>query len=84
MAPPPPPPRHGRSSMDAQSPGQAQRPSGEYSRRSNESVRRGSNVSSIQQEETPEPANKHDILADLSKLQREIDALRQRETGRIT
>ncbi|PVH76993.1 hypothetical protein DL98DRAFT_277951 [Cadophora sp. DSE1049] len=82
--PPPPPPRHGRSSMDAQSPGNSQRPSGEYSRRSNETAQRGSNVSSAQQEELPEPANKHDILADLSKLQREIDALRQNETGRIT
>ncbi|KAK0114007.1 hypothetical protein ONS95_014250 [Cadophora gregata] len=84
MAPPPPPPRHGRSSMDAQSPGNSQRPSGEYSRRSNESARRGSNFSSGQPEKATEPANKHDILADLSKLQREIDALRQNETGRIT
>jgi len=84
MAPPPPPPRHGRSSMDAQSPGNSQRPSGEHSRRSIESARRGSNVASVQQDELPEPANKHDILADLSKLQREIDALRQSETGRIT
>ncbi|KAL5323035.1 hypothetical protein ACEPPN_007562 [Leptodophora sp. 'Broadleaf-Isolate-01'] len=79
MAPPPPPPRHSRGSMEIQSPGNSQRPSGEYSRRSNESARRGS-----QPEDAAESTNKHDILADLSKLQREIDALRQSETGRIT
>ncbi|KAG4432853.1 hypothetical protein IFR05_011653 [Cadophora sp. M221] len=79
MAPPPPPPRHSRGSMEVHSPGNSQRPSGEYSRRSNESARRGSQL-----EDSAESANKHDILADLSKLQREIDALRQSETGRIT
>ncbi|KAH7369559.1 hypothetical protein BKA65DRAFT_1154 [Rhexocercosporidium sp. MPI-PUGE-AT-0058] len=82
MAPPPPPPRHSRSSLDVQSPGNLQRSSGEYTRRSNESARRGS------QYEEPsvavETESKNDILADLSKLQREIDALRQSETGRIT
>ncbi|KAL2063918.1 hypothetical protein VTL71DRAFT_4412 [Oculimacula yallundae] len=83
MAPPPPPPRHSRRSMEVQSPTNSQRPSGEYLRQSSESARRGS------QQEAPleiseQPPNKHDILADLSKLQREIDALRQSETGKIT
>ena len=86
VAPPPPPPhRHGRSSMEAQSPGASRRPSGEQSRRSMESARRGSEASSILEEERVESkAGGHDILADLSALQRDIDALRiQSEKQRV-
>jgi hypothetical protein len=63
LPPPPPPPRQGDSSR---------RTSGENSRKSGESASKGSERSSIQEEERP------DILADLTKLQREIDALRAR------
>ena len=89
MAPPPPPPphRHGRrSSKEAQSPGESRRPSGEQSRRSVESARRGSAASSIREEERIESnVGKPDIMADLSALQREIDALRiQSEKERVT
>lgn len=93
MVPPPPPPRHGRSSMDGNSPGNSRRPSGEYNRRSSEQVRRGSTASSLSQVESavaaeplpmlpprPQP-EAHDVLADLSALQREIDALRGSKQG---
>ncbi|KAH8661581.1 hypothetical protein BGZ60DRAFT_530532 [Tricladium varicosporioides] len=86
IPPPPPPHRHGRSSMDAQSSGDSRRPSGEQSRRSIESARRGSGASSVSQYERidAQPAS-NDILADLSALQKEIDALRtQSEKERIT
>jgi hypothetical protein len=86
MAPPPPPPRHGRRvSSDAQSPGESRRPSGEYLRRSIESARRGSTSSSIQEERCDSNVGRPDIMADLSALQREIDALRiQSEREKVT
>jgi hypothetical protein len=88
MPPPPPPHRHGRGSMDGQSPGASRRPSGEQGRRSTESARRGSTTSSLSQAERTESnqaVGGHDILADLSALQREIDALRnQSEKERLT
>ena len=87
MAPPPPPPRHGRRiSIDAQSPGQSRRTSGEHPRRSIESARRGSASSSIREEESlGSNVGRPDIMADLSALQREIDALRlQSEKERVT
>ncbi|KAE9369232.1 hypothetical protein N431DRAFT_427432 [Stipitochalara longipes BDJ] len=86
MAPPPPPPRHGRRvSLDAQSPGESRRPSGEYLRRSIESARRGSASSSIQEERLESNVGRPDIMADLSALQREIDALRiQSEKEKVT
>lgn len=71
IPPPPPPHRHGRSSMEG---GASQRTSGDYSR-SGDGLRRGSEASSIQQEGL---SDRPDILADLSKLQKEIDALRAR------
>ena len=89
MPPPPPPPhRHGRSSMEEGS----RRTSAEQGRRSMDSARRGSEVSSISQlerVESPEPVGGtnggHDILAEMSKLQREIDALRiKSEKERVT
>ncbi|KUJ14974.1 uncharacterized protein LY89DRAFT_126828 [Mollisia scopiformis] len=85
MPPPPPPPRHGRTSFDGQSPGTSRRTSSDYPRRSMDSARRGSAASSVLQmpEEVQGPAG-HDILADLSKLQAEIDALRnQAEKERV-
>ncbi|PMD19186.1 hypothetical protein NA56DRAFT_680271 [Hyaloscypha hepaticicola] len=87
MAPPPPPPRHGRRiSTDAQSPGQSRRTSGEQPRRSIESARRGSASSSIREDESlGSNVGRPDIMADLSALQREIDALRiQSEKERVT
>ncbi len=87
MAPPPPPPRHGRRiSIDAQSPGQSRRTSGEQPRRSIESARRGSASSSIREEESlGSNVARPDIMADLSALQQEIDALRvQSEKERVT
>jgi hypothetical protein len=54
--------------------GASQRTSGDYSR-SGDGLRRGSEASSIQQEGL---GDRPDILADLSKLQKEIDALRAR------
>jgi hypothetical protein len=64
--PPPPPPRNSDTSR---------RTSGENSRKSWDSVRRGSQASSVQEDRYEE---RPDILADLTKLQREIDALRAR------
>ena len=64
--PPPPPPRHSDTSR---------RTSGETSRKSWDSARKGSETSSVQEETQEE---RPDILADLTKLQREIDALRSR------
>ncbi|CZT00341.1 uncharacterized protein RCO7_08312 [Rhynchosporium graminicola] len=86
LGPPPPPPRHGRRSMDApKSPTDSQRRSGEYFRQSIESARRGSSQYETTSEiKEIEEGNRHDILADLSKLQQDIDALRQAETGKIT
>jgi hypothetical protein len=88
MAPPPPPPhRHARrSSSETQSPIESRRPSGEQSRRSIESARRDSTSSSIREEERVESnVRRPDIMADLSALQREIDALRiQSERERVT
>jgi hypothetical protein len=87
MAPPPPPPRHRRRiSFDAQSPGESRRTSGEHPRRSIESARRGSASSSIREEENfVSSVGRPDIMADLSALQREIDALRvQSERERVT
>jgi hypothetical protein len=87
MFPPPPPPhRHGRTSMEAQSADASRRPSGEQSRRSIESARRGSAASSmLEAERIGGISGGHDILADLSALQREIDALRtQSEKQRVT
>jgi hypothetical protein len=85
--PPPPPPRHGRRiSTDAHSPGESRRTSGEHPRRSIESARRGSVSSSIREEEWLESnVGRPDIMADLSALQREIDALRiQSEREKVT
>lgn len=87
MAPPPPPPRHGRRiSIDGQSPGESRRTSGEHPRRSIESARRGSASSSIREESNLESnVGRPDIMADLSALQREIDALRIRsEREKVT
>jgi hypothetical protein len=88
MAPPPPPPsRHGRRvSTDAHSPGESRRTSGEHPRRSIESARRGSASSSIREEKWLESnVGRPDIMADLSALQREIDALRtQSEREKVT
>jgi hypothetical protein len=72
IPPPPPPPRLGDASR---------RTSGEHSRRSGESMRKGSETSSIQEERNEE---RPDILADLSKLQREIDALRAKGEKSVT
>ena len=80
--PPPPPPPH-RHGQQAQSPGASRRASGEQ-RRSIDNVRRGSGSSSVSQVERIE-TNPGDILADLSALQREIDALRnQSGNQRVT
>lgn len=86
IPPPPPPPRHGRKSSEseAQSPGTSRRPSGEYLRRSGEHSRRSidstrrDSIASLAIQEDPQAVDEsqNDILADLSKLQREIDALR--------
>lgn len=69
VPPPPPPHRHGKENE------KLPEPSGEHSRRSTDSVQRDSvSVSQLTKVET-NPGN-HDILADLSALQRDIDALR--------
>jgi hypothetical protein len=80
--PPPQPPPHRHGNKETQSPG----PSGEKSRRSTDSVRRGSGASSVSQVERVESnPGSHDILADLSALQRDIDALRSQSAGeRVT
>jgi hypothetical protein len=89
--PPPPPHRHGRPSMETQSPSASQRTSGEQPRQSVDIVRRESTASIVLQETVAgrtvesEAAERHDILADLTKLQRDIDALRvQSEMDRVT
>jgi hypothetical protein len=82
VIPPPPPPR-ARNSLDAQLPENTQRHSGEHPRKSYEaSFRRDSRASSLSTVNIveDEPAS-HDILADLSALQREIDALRVQSDG---
>jgi hypothetical protein len=87
MFPPPPPPhRHARTSMEAQPADASRRPSGEQSRRSIESARRGSAaLSMLEAERAGGISGGHDILADLSALQREIDALRtQSEKQKVT
>jgi hypothetical protein len=82
VPPPPPPHRHGQQ---AQSPGTSRRVSGEQ-RRSIDNARRGSESSSVSQvERIDSNPGGHDILADLSALQREIDALRnQSGNQRVT
>jgi hypothetical protein len=91
MAPPPPPPhRHGRRSMEGNSPGTSRRPSGEAFRKSSESARRGSTASSLSQVENAIESefvqekipNAPDLLADLNALQKEIDALRMQPSVR--
>ncbi|KAF8855428.1 hypothetical protein BDZ45DRAFT_504002 [Acephala macrosclerotiorum] len=92
MPPPPPPHRHGRTSFDGHSPGASRRTSGDYPRRSMDSVRQDSAASSVlklpeEAAETEASGSRLDILADLSRLQAEIDALRSRsekEKGRVT
>ncbi|KAI9052323.1 hypothetical protein LZ554_003675 [Drepanopeziza brunnea f. sp. 'monogermtubi'] len=91
VAPPPPPPRYHGTSPESQLSGDSQRRSGEY-HRSMEVTRPGSSSSSSLLHENlhEEPvhisanASKLDVLADLSKLQREIDALRTQSVKRIT
>jgi hypothetical protein len=82
VPPPPPPHRHGQQ---AQSPGASRRASGEQ-RRSMDNVRRDSESSSVSKMERIESnPGGHDILADLSALQNEIDALRtQSGNERVT
>ncbi|TAQ83276.1 hypothetical protein B7494_g8401 [Chlorociboria aeruginascens] len=88
---PPPPPPHRRNSTRNSfedpilSPSSSVRVSGEYSRQIDD-VRRGSVASSLTQvEQVGSPAERKDILADLSALQRDIDALRgQSETENVT
>jgi hypothetical protein len=80
LPPPPPPPRGHRSSMEDGS----RRTSAERGRQSIDSVRRGSETSSITQlekVESPEVENAkvtQDVLAEMSKLQADIDALRMK------
>lgn len=83
MSPPPPPPRlsSGRSSLDGltSSPAPTSRGGGEYSRRSLDSNRKLSTASAmsfVENTEIGESPITRDVLADLSALQREIDALR--------
>ena len=77
MAPPPPPPRKRGSSQSSLT---DPRNSGDYRRTSTESYRRDSTASSVNQsipESSAEPEAKGaDVLADLSALQKEVDALR--------
>ena len=83
MAPPPPPPRKRGSSQSSLT---DPRNSGEYRRTSIESHRRDSTASSVIQsipESSAEPEAKGaDVLADLSALQKEVDALRGKYEGR--
>lgn len=71
VPPPPPPSRHGRSSMDDGS----RRTSREIGRQSSESARKVSGASVAEDIENTAPDGA-DILAEMTKLQREIDALR--------
>lgn len=77
MAPPPPPPRRRGSSQSSLT---DPRPSGEYRRTSIESYREDSTASSlnpsIPESSAELEAGGGDVLADLSALQREVDALR--------
>ncbi|CAL3969709.1 unnamed protein product [Diplocarpon coronariae] len=89
IAPPPPPPRHGHrstSGIEAKSPGTSRRPSGEHTGHSTK-PRRGSLTPSLLHDEPAQTKDENyqiDILADLGKLQRDIDALRiQSEDRRI-
>lgn len=89
VPPPPPPHRHGSETpTQTQSPGALRRASGDQTRRSTDSARpkRDSEASSVSQVEKIESnPGSHNILADLSALQREIDALRSQSTGeRVT
>ena len=52
------------------------RVSGDMGRRSGESMRKGSTGSEVRRMESTEAAGGKDILADLTRLQREIDELR--------
>ena len=88
MPPRPPPHRQGRNSMEDG----LMRTSAEIGRRSMDTARRDSNTSSIthrERVESPEPmggnSGAQDILAEMSKLQQEIDALRvQSEKERVS
>ncbi|KAL3423808.1 hypothetical protein PVAG01_05555 [Phlyctema vagabunda] len=80
MVPPPPPPRHGQSIHDT-----SRRASGDSSRRSIDSNRRASAASSTSQMDRPGTSSSGvDVLADLSALQREIDALRGQSQQQTT
>ena len=63
---------------------ESRRTSAEHGRRSTDSARRGSETSSthLERVESPEPVGGNnggqDILAEMSRLQKEIDALRVR------
>jgi hypothetical protein len=72
--------------VDSESAETSRRPSSEQPRKSIESVRRDSRTSSLSRVEAVDsPTGGHDILADISALQREIDALRvQSEKERVT
>lgn len=84
IVPPPPPPR-ARNNPDAQSIGNSRIGGGEASGRSIENVRREATSSQSHTEAIEDKAGGHDILADLTALQREIDALRnQSEKDKIT
>lgn len=77
MAPPPPPPRRRGSSQSSLT---DPRPSGEYRRTSTESYR-GEPTASLVNQSIPESsseleARNGNVLADLSALQKEVDALR--------
>jgi hypothetical protein len=93
LPPPPPPRRYGRNSMESapHSSDTSRRASGEQSRRSMDSARREFVVSPIisppieKVTSNESMSGGHDILADLSALQREIDALRdQSEKEHVT
>jgi hypothetical protein len=78
MAPPPPPHRHGRSSMDDE----PRRPSGESMRNfSGSSGASGFEDLDEVRSQNSTASGGQDILAEMSKLQREIDALRTQSEG---
>jgi hypothetical protein len=80
VPPPPPPPRQrdsSRNSLDLAAASSASGPSrlGEESAEKGESARRLGQQGEVGREN----AQEHDILADITRLQREIDALRQHQ-----
>ncbi|KAG9230044.1 hypothetical protein BJ875DRAFT_445402 [Amylocarpus encephaloides] len=82
--PPPPPPHRGRNSLDAQSPGDSRRTSGEQIWNSAH-VQRDPGASSLSRVDAGvDKGEGKDILADLSALQREIDALRSQPPKTVT